>query len=84
MIIITNSESLIKKYEQQKQKTEAEYSLRYATEQHIIYLEQKLNNQDHKLEDLSRKNIAEIEMVIILYFKVVFVVSTIFNFITIS
>lgn len=64
MFIIANSESLINKCEQQKQKTEAEYSLRYATEQHIIFLEQKLNNQDRKHEDLSRKNLTEIEMVI--------------------
>ena len=53
------------KCDQQKQKTEAEYSLRYATEQHIIYLEQKLNEQEQKLEDTSRKYVAEIEIVIL-------------------
>lgn len=55
-------ESLSIKYEQQKQKTESEYSARYAAEQRIIYLEQAINTQEQKLEDLTRKYQVEIDM----------------------
>ena len=57
------SESLSIKFEQQRQKVEAEYSARYLSEQRSLSLEQALNLQEQKFDEASRKYLSEIENV---------------------
>ena len=63
MILVYFSESLSVKFEQQRQKVEAEYSARYLSEQRSLSLEQALNLQEQKFDEASRKYLAEIENV---------------------
>jgi len=56
-------ENLGLKWEQQRQKIEAEYAVRYVAEQRIVYLEEVVTGQESKLEETSRKYLAEIELV---------------------
>jgi hypothetical protein len=56
-------ESLNAKLEQQKQKAESEYSARYIAEQRTLSLEQALNSQELKFDEISRKYMVEIENV---------------------
>ncbi len=57
------AENVGMKWEQQRQKTEAEYAARYASEQRVVLLEEMVSGQELKLEEASRKYQAEIEMV---------------------
>ncbi len=57
------SDSLGLKLEQQKLKTETEYSNRCMAEQRILSLEQMLNLEEQKHEEISRKYSNEIENV---------------------
>src|SRR4051812_33477658 len=58
------SEHLTSKFEQQKQKSEAEYTSRTAAEQRCHSLEQALTAQADKLDEATRKYSAEIKNVI--------------------
>lgn len=51
------------KYEQQKQRTDSESSAKYATEQRLIGLEQELNSQGLKSDEITRKYLTEMENV---------------------
>lgn len=57
------SEILLYKYEQQKQRIESESTAKYASEQRSIMLEQALNSQELKSDELIRKYSTEIENV---------------------
>ena len=59
-------ENLGLKWEQQRQKTEAEYSARYGAEQRVVYLEEVVSGQELKLEEATRKYQTEIEVVSVL------------------
>ena len=54
---------MLYKYEQQKQKIETESAAKYASEQRSIMLEQALNSQELKNDELVRKYSTEIENV---------------------
>jgi hypothetical protein len=54
-------DELVLKFEQQRQKAETEYSARYMVEQRALSLEQTLNLQEQKCDEMSRKYLAESE-----------------------
>ena len=58
------SENTTFKYEQQKQKCDAEYSSRCMAEQRALFLEQAVGAVEQKLNDTSRRLSHEIENVI--------------------
>ena len=68
-ISIFFSENVTAKFEQQKQKTDAEYSARCMAVQRTADLEQKLNSVEQRLEEMSRKYGAEMENVMFYFQK---------------
>jgi len=59
---------LSSKYEQQKNRADNESASKYAAEQRSICLEQALNSQELKSDELIRKHTTEIESVIFFYY----------------
>jgi hypothetical protein len=56
---------LLYKYDQQKIRADNESSSKYAAEQRSICLEQALNSQELKSDELTRKYTTEVESVIL-------------------
>jgi chromosome segregation ATPase len=54
-------DELMFKFEQQRQKAESEYSARYMVEQRALSLEQALNLQEQKSDEMTRKYLAEMD-----------------------
>lgn len=64
IVVSFYSEALKVKYDQQRQKLEAEYSARYLAEQRVTSLEQSMNLYEQKSQDSLKKYMSEIDTVL--------------------
>lgn len=62
-VLFICSDILLCKYDQQKVRADGESASKYAAEQRSICLEQALNTQELKSDELTRKYMTEIENV---------------------